>query len=104
MKKYAEGGMAPDEDMNPFAKGAMAKGLGSPRKPLPSETIKENKRAKSLNEGIRDVLLGTATAGPIGGAAAAAKKMGTSDYKSGGKVSSASKRADGCAIRGKTRA
>ena len=33
------------------------------------------------------------------------KKGGTvSSYKSGGKVSSASKRADGCAIRGKTRA
>ena len=28
----------------------------------------------------------------------------TKNYKSGGKVSSASKRADGCAIRGKTRA
>jgi hypothetical protein len=27
-----------------------------------------------------------------------------SDFKKGGKVSSASKRADGCAIRGKTRA
>ena len=31
-------------------------------------------------------------------------KMNKMNYKSGGKVSSASKRADGCAIRGKTRA
>ena len=31
-------------------------------------------------------------------------KMKKMNYKSGGKVSSASKRADGCAIRGKTRA
>jgi hypothetical protein len=31
-------------------------------------------------------------------------KMNKMNYKAGGKVSSASKRADGCAIRGKTRA
>jgi len=31
------------------------------------------------------------------------RKAGITSYKSGGKVSSASKRADGCAIRGKTR-
>ena len=31
------------------------------------------------------------------------EKAGITSYKSGGKVSSASKRADGCAIRGKTR-
>jgi hypothetical protein len=103
VKKYAEGGKAED-DMNPYVKGALAGGLGSTRKPLPSETIKENKRAKSFNEGVRDVLLGTATSGPAGGAMAAAKKMGSSEFKSGGKVGSASKRADGCAIRGKTRA
>jgi hypothetical protein len=33
-----------------------------------------------------------------------AQKEGFNDFKKGGKVSSASKRADGCAIRGKTRA
>jgi hypothetical protein len=33
-----------------------------------------------------------------------AQKEGFDDFKKGGKVSSASKRADGCAIRGKTRA
>jgi hypothetical protein len=33
-----------------------------------------------------------------------AAKEGFDDFKAGGKVSSASKRADGCAIRGKTRA
>jgi hypothetical protein len=32
------------------------------------------------------------------------QKEGFDDFKKGGKVSSASKRADGCAIRGKTRA
>ena len=32
------------------------------------------------------------------------KFMGSTNMKSGGSVSSASKRADGCAIRGKTRA
>jgi hypothetical protein len=33
-----------------------------------------------------------------------AKKEGFDDFKAGGKVSSASKRADGCCVRGKTRA
>jgi hypothetical protein len=37
-------------------------------------------------------------------AAGAAPAPGTPTMKKGGKVSSASKRADGCAIRGKTRA
>jgi len=36
--------------------------------------------------------------------AAARKKISNMGYKKGGSVSSASKRADGCAIRGKTRA
>lgn len=39
-----------------------------------------------------------------GGSAGGDKKYIKPTYKSGGKVSSASKRADGCCIRGKTRA
>jgi hypothetical protein len=39
-----------------------------------------------------------------GGAMPKSNRDLTKNYKSGGKVSSASKRADGCAIRGKTRA
>ena len=44
--------------------------------------------------------------GPRGGSGSAGgdKKAIKPVYKAGGKVSSASKRADGCAIRGKTRA
>jgi hypothetical protein len=119
------------------------------RKPLPSETIKENTKAKETNEGVKKAIIAGATGIP-GAVVAAGKRvyenvMGTpaqnkkaaeemkdygpeqkfqamkrsvmgkdeegkkaggkiSAYKSGGKVSSASKRADGCAIRGKTRA
>lgn len=39
-----------------------------------------------------------------GGAMPKSNRDLTKNYKDGGKVSSASKRADGCAIRGKTRA
>jgi hypothetical protein len=39
-----------------------------------------------------------------GGAMPKSNRDLTKNYKAGGKVSSASKRADGCAIRGKTRA
>jgi hypothetical protein len=45
-----------------------------------------------------------AKVGGGGGGAAGDTKFLKPKYKSGGKVSSASKRADGCAIRGKTRA
>lgn len=112
---------------------------GPKRKPLPSETIKEDKNAKAINESVKDVIGGAATAGPVGMLGSLAKRlkdnvMGTeaqnaaadarekararanptgneakfrdfigAEYKKGGKVSSASRRADGCAQRGKTR-
>jgi hypothetical protein len=46
----------------------------------------------------------TSKGGGGGGAMPKSNRDLTKNYKSGGKVSSASKRADGCAIRGKTRA
>ena len=108
------------------------------RKPLPSETIKEDKRAKAVNEGVRDTaieaikgapaaamalgkkvyenVMGTkaqneaadareaarARANPEGNEAKFRDFMGK-EYKKGGKVSMASKRGDGCAVRGKTK-
>ena len=122
--KYAEGGSIDDSDKK--------------RKPLPSETIKENKTAKDINEGIKNTILSGITGGasaigslgkrayqnvmgtPEQNAAADAREAARAranpegyeakfrdfvgeEYKKGGKVSSASKRGDGCAIRGKTK-
>jgi hypothetical protein len=73
----------------------------------------EMKRGNAKNYGINPDEPGSMSAlealrKDIGGGAFAMKKGGKvkakSSYKSGGSVSSASKRADGCAIRGKTRA
>jgi hypothetical protein len=70
----------------------------------------EMKRGNARNYGIDPDVPGSASAldalrKDIGGGAFAMKKGGkVKSYKSGGSVSSASKRADGCAIRGKTRA
>lgn len=125
-KKYVEGGLA--EALDEYKPR---------RKPLPSETIKEDKRAKEINEAVRDSAIQGAS--PINAIASLAKRlkdnvMGTEEqnaaaeerekararanpegneakfrrmmgkeFKSGGKVSSASKRADGCATKGKTR-
>jgi hypothetical protein len=47
---------------------------------------------------------GETSKGGGGGAMPKSNRDLTKNYKAGGKVSSASKRADGCAIRGKTRA
>ena len=47
---------------------------------------------------------GETSKGGGGGAMPKSNRDLTKNYKVGGKVSSASKRADGCAIRGKTRA
>ena len=61
------------------------------------EAEAENKREKAMSR----------TSGGGGGGGMPSDKMDKMkkmNYKSGGKVSSASKRADGCCIRGKTRA
>ena len=59
-----------------------------------------NKKGTSLN---REAARGGASSGGGGGVPKIGAKR-TPEFKKGGKVSSASKRADGCAIRGKTRA
>jgi hypothetical protein len=71
----------------------------------------EDKRAKSnpllANAEIarmKEILDKSKGGGSGGGGMPKLNRDITKNYKAGGKVSSASKRADGCAIRGKTRA
>ena len=127
-KKYEEGGLAKAEEAkkltNPYS---------SEKKKLPSEDIspldktpKSNlvdrvtEVVKGAGQRLKDNVMGTkeqneaaeaaekrrAKSNPEGNEAKFRKMMGKKDeFKSGGSVrSSASKRADGCAIRGKTRA
>ena len=63
-----------------------------------SKLIQQNEMAK-INE-----IFERSKGGSGGGGMPKLNRDLTKNYKAGGKVSSASKRADGCAIRGKTRA
>jgi hypothetical protein len=63
-----------------------------------SKLIQQNEMAK-INE-----IFERSKGGGGGGGMPKLNRDITKNYKAGGKVSSASKRADGCAIRGKTRA
>jgi hypothetical protein len=138
-RKYMSGGDVAEVGLEEYVKKS--------KKPLPSETIKEDKRAKAVNEGVRDTIIETVKGAPAAAMAAgkkiyenvmgtpeqnrkaaeemknyppeqkfqkmkrslgmgeeeSKKKGGKISYKSGGSVSSASKRADGCAVRGKTK-
>ena len=142
-RKYMAGGDIDHEGLEKYENQ-----YKNDRKPLPSETIKENTKNKETNEKVKNTIIGGMTGLP-GMAVEAGKRvyqnvMGTpeqnrkaaeemknygpekkfqavkravmgkdeegkkaggkiSAYKSGGSVSSASKRADGCAMRGKTR-
>jgi hypothetical protein len=94
VKKYEDGGLA---DAMSATKGAMA-GL---------EDAAPGPGKKGVRAGLEDAM--SAKKGSMAGLedAMSAKKgamAGGLGMKKGGKVSSASKRADGCAIRGKTRA
>ena len=128
-KRYEEGGLAQAE-MQQMGK---ILGSPYKKKNLPSEDIssleKEPRKnlldsakdtVKSAGKRLKENIMGTkeqnmkaeadekrrAQANPEGNEAKFRKMMGKDDeFKSGGSVrSSASKRADGCAIRGKTRA
>jgi hypothetical protein len=93
------------------------------RKPTEKETEKLNKARKMMGEGIegeKDIFskISTIAAKNARGDIRAARKLAESvpaaaregeayeyaGYKQGGKVKSASARADGCVVRGKTRA
>ena len=83
VKRYAEGGLE-GAASDSIKKGAMA-GL---------EDAMSGPGKKGAMAGLEDAMSGPGKKGAMAG-------LG---MKAGGKVSSASKRADGCAIRGKTRA
>ena len=129
-KRYEEGGLAEAE--NKMMAERLASPYSKNKKKLPSEDIsplqKEPRKnllddatdtVKSIGKRLKDNVMGTkeqnaaadadekrrAKANPEGNEAKFRKMMGKDEFKSGGSVrSSASKRADGCAIRGKTRA
>jgi hypothetical protein len=130
-KRYESGGLA-DAEEKMMAKG-LTNPYDPDKKKLPSESISpldKEPRAnlvdraaaavKGAGQRLKDNVMGTkeqnaaaeaaekrrAKANPEGNEAKFRKMMGKDDdFKSGGSVrSSASKRADGCAIRGKTRA
>jgi hypothetical protein len=70
--------------------------------------LKEMERDKAIDKARDFVKQGKAAFGPSGGGGGGGgmPKMNrdiTKNYKAGGKVSSASKRADGCAVKGKTK-
>jgi hypothetical protein len=127
MKKYEGGGLAEAEEqmmgerlMSPYAKK---------KKPLPGDDISTLSKAprpnlaerttdlvKRAGKRLTDNVMGTkaqreaaeadekrrARANPEGNEAKF-RKMMDKDFKKGGMVSSASKRADGCATKGKTK-
>jgi len=82
VKKYKDGGMT-EEDKKLFGE----KETDLP----PPEGFKKSDDKKPMNEGLKKLKKK---------APEVVKKMG---YKKGGKVSSCSKRADGCAVKGKTK-
>lgn len=63
--------------------------------------IKMQKISEAHDDKIKEISNKTKSGG--GGAMPKSNRDLTKNYKAGGKVSSASKRADGCAIRGKTK-
>ena len=69
------------------------------KRPPKSDLIRQTEIAR-----MKEILDKSKGGGGGGSAMPKSNRDLTKNYKSGGKVSSASKRADGCAIRGKTRA
>ena len=110
IKRYEDGGDVSLEKKYPGAKitkvppneaPAAPKKLENPRGFIPKDVMPEYERKAEKFEKAKEK-----RGGGGGGAMPIDKmlKMNKMNYKSGGSVSSASKRADGCAIRGKTKA
>ena len=105
MKKYAEGGELPQDLTDRIARKENMEDREMIMSPL-----------RKLGQRIKDNVMGTeeqnaaaearekmrARSNPTGNEAKYRDFMGK-EYKKGGKVSSASKRADGCATKGKTK-
>ena len=100
MKKYDKGGKVKKaiEDTRKFVGETEEslpppKGFKSDKKPVP----KDKPGLKKLPEDVRNKMGYMKKGGKIG------MGMTKNNYKKGGKVSSCSKRADGCAVKGKTK-
>jgi hypothetical protein len=99
VKKYAEGGDVFSK-AEPYLKKAVEKtdkSLGITKEPSPE-------LRKSFAEKLEKLSKSSGGGSGGGGGIPKLNRDLTKNMKSGGKVTSASKRADGCAIRGKTRA
>jgi hypothetical protein len=71
------------------------------------QDLRDLREGKITNDDLKERVKARGGSGGGGGGGAPSDKMDKMkkmNYKAGGKVSSASKRADGCCIRGKTRA
>jgi hypothetical protein len=120
-KRFNEGGMSLEE-MYPEAKitraGPQPKPVEQPPKTILQEALREMKEAEYKNmskkaelapyEHKAEKMARSARGGGGGGSSGAADLKQIMNprsitYKKGGKVSSASSRADGCCIKGKTR-
>jgi hypothetical protein len=80
------------------------KGKAAENKEFEDKRVKSNPLVANAEIARMKEILDKSKGGGGGGAMPKSNRDLTKNYKSGGKVSSASKRADGCAIRGKTKA
>jgi hypothetical protein len=114
-KRFNDGGMSLEE-MYPEAKITRAGPQPKPATPPETEYSARNREAAEARDKARvdkDTLAPYERKAPAmgkggggGGGGMGTGKMNrdiTKNYKAGGKISSASKRADGCAIKGKTK-
>ena len=98
---------ANDKEANPETAKKFESALDKARAEVSKITEKVKSEPKYTGKAYSDTGPKTGpTSGGFGGAGGMPKMNRdiTKNYKAGGKVSSASKRADGCCIRGKTRA
>jgi hypothetical protein len=110
MKKYADGGLAEAEEQmmgkrltNPYEKKKNqlpSENISSMEKvPRPNIVDRATELVKGAGKRLKDNVMGTEKQNKE-----AAESLKRAGYKAGGSIkSSASKRADGCAQRGKTR-
>jgi hypothetical protein len=116
VKRYEDGGDVSLEKKYPDAKITKVppnapperpKNLETPRNALAQDAMAEYERKAEKFEKSKEKSNSRGGGGGGGGGVLPLDKMlkmNKMNYKAGGKVSSASSRADGCAIRGKTRA
>jgi len=91
------------EKYNPPEKDT--KGKAAENKEFEDKRVKSNPLVANAEIArMKEILDKSKGGGGGGGAMPKSNRDLTKNYKAGGKVSSASKRADGCCIRGKTRA